>query len=138
MKTFLVVVHTMFCIMLLLKPIQNSQKFDLENNSSSANLLNGKALFWNILNFVTKNTKLICYASTRCLCLEQCIITELKKFQGLKLYLSEDVSDVRFYRLEKVFSNRMTELYLQFFQSSLLTFSSFNKFLQGADPAIFL
>ena len=71
--------------------------------------------------------------------LEQCINRKLKKFQGLTLhFLSEGMFDATFCRLEKAFSNPMAELYLQFFQSSLVTFTSFNKFLQGEDPLIYL
>lgn len=64
MKTFFSrFAHAMFCIMLVINPKEFSKiiQFDLEDRSfdftnSSINVLSGKALLWNINNFVTKNT----------------------------------------------------------------------------------
>ena len=61
--------------------------------------------------------KVIYYASTiQWLSLEKCINRELKKFQGLKSY-----------------SNPVSEYSLEFFQSSLESFTNFSKFLQRED-----
>ena len=83
--------------------------------------------------------EVIRYVSTRWLCLEKCVNRKLKKFAGLRLYfLSEGLKDERFGRLEKAFTNPMTELFIFFFQSALVTFTNFNKFLQREDPLIYL
>ena len=83
--------------------------------------------------------EVIRYVSTRWLCLEHCVNRELKKYEGLRSYfLSEGLKDDRFVRLETAFTDPMTELYLFFFQSSLVTFTNYNKFLQREDPLIYL
>ena len=78
------------------------------------------------------------YVSTRWLFLERCVNRELKKYAGLKSYLlSEGLHDKRFKRLEESYKDPMTELYLLFFQSSIVTFTNFNKFLQREEPLIY-
>ena len=83
--------------------------------------------------------EVIRYVSTRWLCLEKCLNRELKKYPGLKSYfLSEGLRDERFLRLETAYTNPMTEIYLLFFQASLVTFTNFNQFLQREDSLIYL
>ncbi len=43
---------------------------------------------------------------------------------------------MRFDRLEKAYSDPMTEVYLLFYQATLQLFVNFNKFLQREDPLI--
>ena len=47
-----------------------------------------------------------------------------------------DVSVARFKRLNKLYLDPMTEVYLMFYQSTLQVFISFNKFLQREYPII--
>ena len=83
--------------------------------------------------------EVIRYVSTRWLCLEKCVNRELKKYEGLRSYFSsEGLREDRSKRLEQSFKNPMTEVYLYFFQSALVTFTNFNQFLQREDPLIYL
>ena len=50
--------------------------------------------------------------------------------------MSENEPAARFQRLNKVFSDPMTEIYLLFMQSVLPTFNDTNKFLQSEEPLI--
>ena len=50
-------------------------------------------------------------------------------------YVTGD-NNQRFQRLQDVFSNPITEVYLLFYESVLQTFINFNKFLQREDPLI--
>ena len=70
--------------------------------------------------------------------MERCVNRELKKYAGRKSYfLAEDLHDKRFKCLEESYKDPMTELYLLFFQSSIVTFTNFNKFLQREEPLIY-
>ena len=80
---------------------------------------------------------MIKHVSTRWLTLELAIERSLKQYRGLKSYfLSEDESQARFRRLQTLFSDPMTEVYLFFLQSLLLVFNQANKFLQREKPLI--
>ena len=81
--------------------------------------------------------EVIRYVSTRWLCLENCVNRELKKYEGFRPS-SESLREDRFKRLEQSFKNPMSEIYLYFFQSALMTFTNFNQFLQREDPLIYL
>ena len=80
---------------------------------------------------------MIKHVSTRWLTLELAIERSLKQYPGLKSYfLSEDESQSRFCRLQTVFGDPITEVYLFFLQSLLPVFNHANKFLQREEPLI--
>lgn len=77
--------------------------------------------------------------STRWLSLETAINRCLKQYPSLKSYfLSENETAARFQRLNRLFEDPMTEIYLLFFQSILPTLNYANKFLQREEPLIHL
>ena len=83
--------------------------------------------------------QVIKHVSTRWLSLETAIERILKLYEGLKSYfLSESCSQARFQRLQSLFSDPVTEIYLLFYQSILPVFNHFNLFLQREDPCIHL
>lgn len=51
-------------------------------------------------------------------------------------HILTDVSVARFDRLQTLYQDPMTEVYLMFYQSTLQIFVSFNKFLQREYPII--
>ena len=80
---------------------------------------------------------IIKHVSTRWLSLELAVQRALKQFPSLTSYFkSEDNSQPRFQRLQKVFHDPMTEVYLMFFQSILPCFTHCNQFLQREEPLI--
>ena len=80
---------------------------------------------------------MIKHVSTRWLTLEVAIERSLKQYQGLKSYfLSENESQARFRRLQTVFIDPMTEVYLFFLQSLLPVFNQANRFLQREEPLV--
>ena len=86
----------------------------------------------------SKCEEFIKYVSTRWLRLERCVDRESKNYARLQSYfLSEDLHNKRFKRLEESYKDPMMELYLLFFQSSIITFTKFNKFLQREEPLIY-
>ena len=61
----------------------------------------------------------------------------MKQFLSLRSYfLSEDETQARFKRLQKIFKNPMTEVHLLFLQAVLPTFKRVNQFLQREEPLI--
>ena len=52
-------------------------------------------------------------------------------------FLLEGLHDKRFKRLEESYNDLVTELYLLFFQSNIVTFTNFNKFLQRGELLIY-
>lgn len=83
--------------------------------------------------------KVLKHISTRWLSLELAIDRVLKQHDALRSYfLSEDKTGARFVRLNTNFVNPMIEVYLLFFSSILLVFTSFNKFMQREDPCIYI
>ena len=77
------------------------------------------------------------HVSTRSLSLELAIQRTLKQFPGLTSYFkSEHEQQARFKRLQKAFSDPMTEVYLLFFQSVMPSFTHCNMFLQREEPLI--
>ena len=83
--------------------------------------------------------QIIKYISTRWLSLEAAVERALKLFNGLQSYfISEDFSQARFKRLQKLFDTPITEVYLFFYQCILPVFGNFNQFLQREDPCIHL
>ena len=75
--------------------------------------------------------EIVRYVSVRWLSLEAAITRALKLYTSLCSYFkSENESQPRFKRLQKVFSNPLTEAYLLFFQSVLSCFTSLNLLLQ--------
>lgn len=80
---------------------------------------------------------MIKHVSTRWLTLELAVERSLKQYRGLKSYfLSEDESQARFRRLQILFGDPMTEIYLLFLQSVLPVFNYANKFLQREEPLV--
>ena len=80
---------------------------------------------------------IIKHVSTRWLSLELAIERALKQFPSLKSYfMSESQHQARFERLQRLFEDPMTELYLMFFQSILPVFTHANRFLQREEPLI--
>ena len=74
-----------------------------------------------------ESCKILKYVSTRWLSLQASVERILKQYRPLCSYfLSQDpkLSDNRLNRLQKCFSNPMTEIYLLFFQSILSIFGS--------------
>ena len=86
----------------------------------------------------SKCEEFIKYVSTRWLRLERCVDRESKNYARLQSYfLSEDLHNKRFKRLEESYKDPMMKLYLLFFLSSIITFTKFNKFLQREEPLIY-
>ena len=80
---------------------------------------------------------MIKHVSTRWLTLELAIERSLRQYPALKSYfLSQDEPQARFTRLQALFSDPMTEVYLFFLQSVLPVFNDTNKFLQREEPLI--
>ena len=79
------------------------------------------------------------HVSTRWLSLEQTITRILALYNSLVSYFkSNDESKPRFKRLQKAFSNPMTEIYLLFLQSVIPLFTKLNLLLQRQEPVIYL
>ena len=79
------------------------------------------------------------HVSTRWLSLEIAVQRSLKQLPSLTSYFkSECESQARFKRLQKVFNDPMTEVYLLFLQSVLPSFTHCNQFLQREEPLIHL
>ena len=77
------------------------------------------------------------HVSTRWLSLFGAIERTLSKYVSLKSYfLSSDESQALFVRLNNIFSDPMTEVYLLFLQAVLPTLIEANKFLQRDEPLI--
>jgi len=83
--------------------------------------------------------KVVKHVSTRWLSLETAVERVLKLYSGLRSYFaSESCSQARFLRLQALFADPLTEVYLMFFQSVLPVFNHFNLFLQREAPCIHL
>lgn len=81
--------------------------------------------------------EIIRYVSTRWLCLEMAVNRMLKLYDGLvSMFKSESENTPRFLRLQKAFSDPMTEIHLLFYSSAFPSFTTFNKFLQREDPCV--
>ena len=79
------------------------------------------------------------HVNTRWLSLERAVGRVLQQYAALKSYFaSEHDANPRFLRLQKLFADPMTEVYLYFYQATLQTFAHFNQFLQREDPIISL
>ena len=79
------------------------------------------------------------YISVRWLSLEGAVTRILQMYESLKSYIrSEQESQARFVRLQSMFEDPMTEIYLLFYQAILPTFTNLNLLLQHEDPNIFL
>jgi hypothetical protein len=77
------------------------------------------------------------HVTTRWLSLERAVERTLKQYSSLRSYfLSESETLPRFVRLQKLFGDPMTEIYLLFFQSVLPCFTRANQFLQREEPLI--
>jgi hypothetical protein len=77
--------------------------------------------------------------NTRWLSLQTAVGRALQQFPGLRsLFLSETSSDARFKRLNKIFADPMTEIYLMFYSNVLPLFTNLNLFLQREDPCVHL
>ena len=69
--------------------------------------------------------------------LERAVERALKQYSSLKSYfISESETLPRFQRLQKLFTDPMTEIYLLFIQSVLPCFTHANQFLQREEPLI--
>lgn len=80
---------------------------------------------------------IIKHISTRWLSLEIAVDRILRQFPSLKSYfLSEDEAQQRFLRLQRIFSDPMTEVNLMFCQAVLPSFTHANMFLQREEPLI--
>ena len=80
---------------------------------------------------------IIKHITTRWLSLETAVERTLKQFPSLTSYFkSENESQPRFKRLQKAFSDPLTEVYLLFFQSVLPVFTHDNQLLQREEPLI--
>ena len=80
---------------------------------------------------------IIKHVSTRWLSLELAIERSLKQYTSLRSYfLTESDPQARFCRLQKVFEDPMTEVYLLYLQSLLPVFTHANQFLQREEPLI--
>ena len=110
----------------------------------------------------TEYRKILKHVSTRWLTLELTVDRTLRVYPGLKSYFGSEgtvisiyncttrykvdyyyyyatyaeVAGVRFDRLQKAYTDPMTEVFLMFYQASLQLFISMNKFLQREDPLI--
>ena len=81
--------------------------------------------------------RIVKHVSTRWLSLELAVQRALQQLPSLTSYFkSESESQARFNRLQKVFCDPLTEIYLLFFQSVLPTFTYCNQFLQREEPLI--
>ena len=79
------------------------------------------------------------HVSTRWLSLEKAVQSGLKQLPSLTSYFkSGSESQAQLKRLQSVFNDPMTEVYLLFFQSVLPTFTCCNQFLQREEPLIHL
>ena len=77
------------------------------------------------------------HVSTRWLSLEVAVQRSLKQLASLTSYFkSENESQARFRRLQTIFTDPMTEVFLLFFQSVLPSFTHCNQFLQREEPLI--
>ena len=81
----------------------------------------------------------VSHVSTRWLSLEQAIIRILQLFVSLFIYFkSNNEPQARFDRLQKKFSDPMTEIYLLFFQAAITFVYTIQQMLQRDDPVIYL
>ena len=79
----------------------------------------------------TEYGKILKHINTRWLSLELAVDQTLRQYPGLRSYfLSESNTNARLQRLQQVYSDPMSEIYLMFYQASLQLFVNFNKFLQ--------
>ena len=77
------------------------------------------------------------HVSTRWLSLEIAVQRSLKQLPSLTSYFKSGCeSQAQFKRLQSVFNDPMTEVYLLFFQSVLPSFTWCNQFLQREEPLI--
>ena len=77
------------------------------------------------------------HVTTRWLSLERAVERTLKQYPSLQSYfMSESESQPRFQRLQVLYADPMTEVYLLFFQSLMPCFSHANQFLQREEPLI--
>ena len=77
------------------------------------------------------------HVTTRWLSLERAVERTLKQYSSLRSYfISESESQPRFQRLQKLFEDPMSEVYLFFFQSVLPCFTHASQFLQREEPLI--
>lgn len=80
---------------------------------------------------------IIKHVSTRWLSLEIAVNRSLMQYPSLMSYFkSEDEPQQRFQRLNEVFNDPLTEVYLLFYQAVLPVFTHANKFLQREEPLI--
>ena len=87
----------------------------------------------------TTYREIVKHVNTRWLSLERAVGRVLQQYSALKSYFqSEEDSNPRFQRLQKLFVDPMTEVYLFFYHAALQTFVHFNQFLQREDPIISL
>ena len=83
--------------------------------------------------------KIIKHVSTWCLSLEMAVERVLKLYNELHSYFaSESCPQARYLRLQALFTNPLTEVYLLFYQSVLPVFNHFNLFLQRDGPCVHL
>ena len=87
----------------------------------------------------TTYREIVKHVNTRWISLERAVGRVLQQYSALKSYFqSEEDSNPRFQRLQKLFVDPMTEVYLFFYHAALQTFVHFNQFLQREDPIISL
>ena len=93
---------------------------------------------WSYSEFCDQEYRgMIKHVSTHWLSLQLAIEWSLKQYEALKSYfISEDKPQARLCRLQAVFRDSMTEVYLFFLQSVLPVFNDANKFLQWEEPLI--
>ena len=103
-----------------------------ENSTKRKNGLQSYCAFCN-----QDHQAIVKHVSTHWLSLEIAVQRCLKHFPSLTSYFrSECESQARFKRLQRVFNDPMTKVYLLFFQSVLPTFTYCNQFLQREQPLI--
>ena len=79
------------------------------------------------------------HVNIRWLSLERAIGRILSQYESLKsCFLSEFDSSPRFKRLQKAFSDPMTEVNLMFFHAVMPVFTTPNKMLQREDPFLYI
>ncbi|XP_065119841.1 uncharacterized protein [Paramisgurnus dabryanus] len=83
--------------------------------------------------------EILLHVSVRWLSLECCASRILRLYEPLASYFkSANDNQARFRRLQKAFSDPMTEVSLLFFQATIPVFTSFNLLLQREQSSIFL
>ena len=86
-----------------------------------------------------ESRKMLKYVSTRWLSLQSSVERILKQYSALRSYFlsqDNDKSDRRLSRLQALFSDPMTEVYLLFYDSVMPVFTRINLLLQRNSPCI--